>query len=418
MSEHYLKDAQARFEARIEELMKSRKQLHDLREKFVKKFTPESIKKMPIELYAIGNKEVGRGENFCYILERKLGDLGSIVGATAFKFGVYYGKTSSDPVKKYRFTKKFGPTHQEAYEEVKKELLNILKAGKEEDLNEIVKNRLSPMFKGKVLSTYYPERYLNIFSNDHLKHYLTHLNIDTPELIKADPVIKREALVKFKNQDAVMRNWSLDLFSTFLDSEYPGKPISHGQKESNQDPLRDYRKPEFPVNPQPEWIDLEITSPNFTNFSGHKGSRNSNPDYEKEARILKRLGNRGKKIVFELEKNRLSNEGRKNLAEKIEIAEYDHLGYDIKSFEENGEPRYIEVKTTRSKVGNASFFLSINELNKAKELQNYYVYVVFEILSKRPKVWKIKNPFRPENKNVVKTPINFRVSINAQKSYN
>jgi|SRR5690625_1218262 len=97
MSEHDLKEAQARFETRIDELLNNRKKLYALREKFVNKFTPEFIKDMPIELYAIGNKEAGRGENFCYILERKLGDLGSIVGANAFKFGVYYGKTSSDP---------------------------------------------------------------------------------------------------------------------------------------------------------------------------------------------------------------------------------------------------------------------------------------------------------------------------------
>lgn len=212
-----------------------------------------------------------------------------------------------------------------------------------------------------------------------------------------------------------MEKWSLDLFSTFLDSEYPRKPINRDKKESNRDPLRDYRQPEFPVNPKPEWVDLQITGPNITNSGGQKGRRNSNPDYEKEARILKRLGNRGEKIVYEFEKSRLSEQGKKNLTEKIERAKYDHLGYDIKSFEENGEPRYIEVKTTRSKVGNANFFLSINELNKAKEIQNYYLYIVYEIESETPKVWKVKNPFKPENKNVVKTPINFRVTINTQE---
>lgn len=416
MSEHNLKEAQARFETRINELLNNRKKLYALREKFVKKFTPEFIKDMPIELYAIGNKDAGRGENFCYILERKLGDLGSIVGATAFKFGVYYGKTSSDAEEKYRFTKKFGSTYQEAFVAVKKEILSLLKAGEDENLEEIVRNKLSPMFKGKILSTYFPQRYFNTFSDGHLKHYLTHLNIDTPDLIKADPVLKREALVKFKYQDEVMKKWPLDIFSTFLDDEYPGKPISRESIESNQDPLRDYRLPEFPVNPQPEWVNLQIKSPKVTNATGNKGNGNSNPDYEKEARLLKMLGNRGEKVVFDLEKNRLSENGKKILAEKVERAKYDHLGYDIKSFEENGEPRYIEVKTTRSKIGNANFFLSINELNTARELQNYYVYIVYEIESKQPKVWKLENPFKPENKNVVRTPINFRVSINVQKN--
>jgi hypothetical protein len=341
MSDYNLKEAQAKFETRIEDLLNKRKELYSLREEFANKFTPEFIKNMPIELYAIGNKEAGRGENFCYILEHKLSDLGSIVGAIAFKFGVYYGKTSSDAEEKYRFTIKFGSTYQEAFQEVKKEILNLLKAGGDENLDEIINNKLSPMFKGKILSTYYPKRYLNTFSDEHLKHYLTHLNIDTPELIKADPVIKREALVKFKNQDAVMEKWSLDIFSTFLDNEYPGKPISRGKQELNQDTLQDYRQPKFPVNPQPEWIDLQITSPNIFNSSEHKERTKSNPDYEKEATILKRLGNRGEKIVFELEKSRLSKHGKKNLAKKVERAKYDHLGYDIKSFKETGEPNAV-----------------------------------------------------------------------------
>ena len=272
------------------------------------------------------------------------------------------------------------------------------------------------MFKGKILSTYYPERYLNTFSDSHLNHYLTHLNIDTPELMRADPVIKREALVKFRNQDAVMVKWPLDIFSTFLDAEHPGKPTSQVNIEPKQDPLRDYRLPEFPVNPQPEWVDLQIASPNIANSGGQKGSRNSNPDYEKEARILKRLGDRGEKIVLDLEKNRLLKQGKKTLAENVEQAKYDHLGYDIKSFEENGEPRYIEVKSTRSNIGNANFYLSINELNTAKELQNYHIYIVFEIESKQPKIWPVGNPFKPENKNVVKTPTNFRVTINVHKN--
>jgi hypothetical protein len=41
--------------------------------------------------------------------------------------------------------------------------------------------------------------------------------------------------------------------------------------------------------------------------------------------------------------------------------------------------------------------------------------MVYDIMSEKPKVWAIKNPFNPENKNTVKTPINYRVIINARK---
>ena len=50
----------------------------------------------------------------------------------------------------------------------------------------------------------------------------------------------------------------------------------------------------------------------------------------------------------------------------------DSLGYDILSYEEDGTPRYIEVKTTehRSDNGELYFFISQNELEKAKTLKN------------------------------------------------
>lgn len=140
----------------------------------------------------------------------------------------------------------------------------------------------------------------------------------------------------------------------------------------------------------------------------------SNPDYEKEENKLKKYGDRGEKLALDMEKERLVKLGRKDLAKLVKKAEFDYLGYDIASFEENEQPRYIEVKATSSKVGSANFFLSSNELQKAQELPNYFIYMVYDILSKNPKVWVIPNPFHPENPNIVRIPINYRVTINTK----
>ena len=419
MHNDQLREEQIKFAEKREKILKERQGLYKLRDKFTQKFTPEFINTMPLEMYAIGDKDEGRGENFCYVIERDLSGLGRILGSNAFKFGVYYGKIESDEEQKYRFAKKFGDSVEEAYENVRQEILNLLKDGKEENLDRIVKNKISPMFKGKILSSYYPERYLNIFSNEHLKHYLVQLNIDSPpELIKADPVYKRDALIEFKNRDEVMRDWSVDLFAVFLYDYYPRSP---GEKKKNSnkgnDPLDDYRSPVFPKNAKPEWIDLELSSnPNQSNRSGSRGKSKSNPDYLKRARRLKELGNRGEKFVLDMERSELLAKGKEELSEKVQPAEFDYEGYDIKSFYEDGTPKYIEVKSTKAKPGNANFYLSINELNTAKELkQNYYVYIVFDVVSEKPKVWRVHNPFHPENKNVTIQPNNFDVKISVDK---
>lgn len=271
------------------------------------------------------------------------------------------------------------------------------------------------MFKGKILSTYFPERFLNIFSDKHLNHFLTQLNLDFNDLTKEDPIFKREALIAFKNQDPVMQEWSVDLFSKFLYDEYPGGPPK--EKNDTSDHLGDYRIPNFPLNPVPEFVDLQILPPNETSSSTNKRNRlpPKNTDYEKENRRLKRLGDRGEKIVMDLEIKRLKDAGRKDLVKKIKRVsdESDSFGYDILSFETDGKQRLIEVKATTSKIGSARFFYTSNELKVAEQSDNYFIYIVYDITSKYPKVWRIKNPFYPENKNIVKIPINYRITINA-----
>ena len=413
MNIHDLRAAQVHFESQTAIVLESRKELYQLRNAFVKYYSNDRINSMPIDYYSIGNDLPKKGYNFCYTIERQLDGLGRIIGATSFKFGVYYGRTKSDSEYKYRFTKKFGNNITEAYDNVKSEILNLLEAGRNENIEEIVDNKLSPMFKGKILCTYFPERYLNVFSDEHLEYFLVQLNIDTHDLVWSDAVIKREGLINFKNSDEVMKNWSTDLFSYFLYNVYPGRPPKGNSDSKN--PLEDYKNPDFPIDPTPEWIDMSIESPKKVGVDRKPRKEKENPDYEKEARKLKKLGDRGEKLVLDMERRRLDELGLTQLSKKVSKAKYDYLGYDVKSFEENGDERYIEVKATRSKVGAANFFLSVNEFQKAQELKNYFVYVVFDILSDNPKIWKIGNPFNPENKKVKMTPISYRVEINAKK---
>lgn len=407
-----LREAQARFELKMGVILSEKKETYDLRDDFAKYFSLERIQNMSIEQYALGHEHPKKGYNFCYTIERQLDNLGRILGARSDKFGIYFGKTKSDPTNKYRIAKKFGNNKDEAFNNVKAALVNLIKDGKQEDIDSIVNNPLSPMFKGKILSTFFPDRYLNVFSDEHLEYFLVQLNLDSDNLIWKDAVLKREALVAFKNSDKIMRNWPLDLFMNFLYSEYPGRPPKG--EANNKDILADYREPKFPSTYKAEFIDLTIgDTPELPNKQS-KTYPKKNPDYDKEAKLQKSLGNRGEKIVIELEKEYLISKGRKDLAKKVEKTKFDYFGYDIDSFEPDGTSKQIEVKATKSKLGQANFFLSSNELSKAQELKNYYIYMVYDILTQSPKVWRIANPFKPENKKVLRTPISYRVQINVK----
>jgi hypothetical protein len=154
-----LRAAQVRFETRIEAVLTQRKELYDLRSDFVAYFELNKIKTMKINEYVIGRGAPESGYNFCYSLERDLDGLGRLIGATAFKFGVFYSKDEQD----YRFTKKFGQNHIEVFKNVKNALIELLKYGEKNNIEGIINNPISPMFKGKILSTYFPDRYLNVF---------------------------------------------------------------------------------------------------------------------------------------------------------------------------------------------------------------------------------------------------------------
>ncbi|MCF6130889.1 DUF3883 domain-containing protein [Flavobacterium wongokense] len=409
MNLHDLREAQAAFVIRLDEIFENRKGFHNKRIAFTRYFTSRKIAEMDIDEFVIGKGE----HTFCRKIERDLNELGMIIGSTAFKFGVYFGRTKTDPEHIYRNTKIWGQNEDESFANIAPAIVKLIKDGADENIKEIINSKLSPMFKGKILSTYYPERYLNVFSDDHLKYFLKSFDLDTAQTLKANPVVKRELLLEMKNNDPVMKNWSIDLFMVFLYDFYPKRPIKN--PKPIPDILEDYYEPNFPTNPIASEVELNILPFEIVDSGSRNPRGNTKPDYEKLARLNKKLGDRGEKVVMDFEKRRLAKREFCNKIKRVSL-ESDTYGYDILSFEDNDEEikRYIEVKATRAKVGNANFFLTINELKTAKEKENYFIYLVYDILSKEPKIWIIGNPFNPENNKVNLQPINYKVSIKVQ----
>ncbi|WP_271596125.1 MULTISPECIES: DUF3883 domain-containing protein [unclassified Bradyrhizobium] len=91
------------------------------------------------------------------------------------------------------------------------------------------------------------------------------------------------------------------------------------------------------------------------------------------------LGKGGERYVFERERQTLKEANRADLAAKVkwEASEADGHGYDISSFDLDGKPIHIEVKTTAH--GEATpFFVSSNELSTSSRLdESYRLYRVY-----------------------------------------
>ena len=93
------------------------------------------------------------------------------------------------------------------------------------------------------------------------------------------------------------------------------------------------------------------------------------------------LGAAGEAFVLDVEHRRLREAGHRRLANRIEHVSRtlgDGLGYDIRSFEESGHERLIEVKTT-SFGSMTPFFASRREVSVSEERAAHYsLYRVFK----------------------------------------
>lgn len=131
------------------------------------------------------------------------------------------------------------------------------------------------------------------------------------------------------------------------------------------------------LTPRPEGLaakSLSIAEPGPTRI------RLTTNYLEREARN-RSLGGAGETLVLNYERARLIHLGKEQLAEKVEHTAKirgDHEGYDILSFEETGQERLIEVKTT--KYGSETpFYVSRNEVAASRRnTEKYHVYRLFD----------------------------------------
>lgn len=362
------------------------------RDSFVNKFNVQFIKNMGIDDYVSGKYFLNGVETFCYILERRLNSLGHITGATAHKFGIFFKQGINDYVIGAKHWNKGSLDKSFAF--LKAELAKLIEAGKIGDLESIRNSKFSPMFKGKILATYFPEDYLSIFSEAHIDYFIHRLDLDDKVKTNADIIDKKEALVQFKESIPEMSRWPLHAFSHFLYTTYPGRPFE-GSNEYSIDYIQNV-----------DFIDGDFTSLSDT----QKPSKPGKLDYVAQQKSRVQLGERGEYVAMWHEKAKLKRLGIKKKPKQVSLYD-DSLGYDIESFNDDGSVLKIEVKATNSEPTDFQFFFTANELSAAlMHKEHYCVYIVFKPNSANPKIFNIGNPFI-ENGKITLIPVSYRIHL-------
>lgn len=317
------------------------------RGRFIRAYPRESLSSLALRQYVVGYGT----PTFCNLVESGTKSWANIQGATAFKFGVYFGRTKSDETQKYRFTTRFGPTAQRAFRAVRKALVDLigLGAAAPPDFVAIDANPLSQMFKAKVLSLYYPEKFAAVCSAEDLEMLGEMLGLK--DNLPASEY--QSLLLGEKRRNAVTRRWSAPKFMAYLYKVYV---------RSERVVVSSVQKP--------------------------RQRKHRRVDFDEMQKQREELGRRAEEFALRWEKERLAGAGLSHLIVRIEDRrDRPGYGHDFLSWSEGDAPRYIEVKSVAKVRDGHRFFLSDTEYETSRTAEyqsGYYFYLVFFDSHRKP----------------------------------
>jgi Domain of unknown function (DUF3883) len=110
------------------------------------------------------------------------------------------------------------------------------------------------------------------------------------------------------------------------------------------------------------------------------------------------LGKAGEAFVVDLERNRLKEGNRADLARKVRwtaVEDGDGAGYDVSSFSLGGLPQFIEVKTTNGS-SRTPFFITRNEWDIARQCPEEWRIYRVHLFASGPRVFTIAPPLEDQ----------------------
>ena len=137
--------------------------------------------------------------------------------------------------------------------------------------------------------------------------------------------------------------------------------------------------------------EIDIQTKPALDISVNTSIVNFNPsitNYIQNNKENKRIGDLGELFVVQFERDKLKKVNKPKLAKKVAHHAKDKgdgLGYDVYSFDENGNEMFIEVKATKGNK-NTPFYITRNELERSKQEQdNFFVYRVYNFNDEKGK---------------------------------
>lgn len=186
-----------------------------LRDIFLKKYPKEKIKDLSLSDYLISKEGgLGKPDSFCRMLRYYLQPLCSMGNVRFDVFGIYYQEGDKITLSK-TFEIMFGNNIEAAFKHIKEEIVRLIDAGFNKDIDYINNSKLNSSFRYKILSVYCTDEIIPVCSRGTLEGYCKALSI---------PFDKRMSMIeacyeiaKWKDNNVSVKDWNNVLLMFFAD---------------------------------------------------------------------------------------------------------------------------------------------------------------------------------------------------------
>ena len=210
------------------------------RDEFEDDFPIDGILNMDLDDYVVGKPKPSKDTNrdtFCYRLEHENLEFGILSGASSNMFGIYFDKDYN----KYKYKNENLISTEDAFEEIKHSIKNMLDAGKQfqkdgdvEKLTDVFEasKQIHSHVRLKILSVYFPDTFLGINTRPQLKEIFEELGHYRKNL--KDRMIEGQmSLLELKRSHPIMNYWSNQDYTHFLKKTLIQKDTRKSQTNRN-----------------------------------------------------------------------------------------------------------------------------------------------------------------------------------------
>jgi len=209
---------------------------------FLARWNIENLKSMTLNEYV----SLGDKDTFCQWLETKTRSLGSIKGINSSKFGIYKRNKTRTPPKNlvsdssHSWQKFYGKTKDEAFENIKNEILSIIEYSQKGRFEELDNLHLTQFVKWKIAYLFSNERLIPIFKNSVLHAIATSYGMTVSKKTKTSEI--QNLIIKNKPAHLSIYEYAHMLYSKFGGTDKAKSPRKTKRKATDKKPTENQHR--------------------------------------------------------------------------------------------------------------------------------------------------------------------------------